>query len=284
MKEVIDARLPVLVVAGAIKPGEEDGPIRLVNPADRAALEVALAVKERAGGTVDAFSVADVQQQGALVYALACGVDAAFRVEPDTSASTPLATATQLAEAISARGRYDLICCGDETLDNASAAVGPLLAELLGMTQVTSACALEGVVGDQLVLVRRLDRGHREVVEADLPLVVTFVPEAARARYVSRRMLAQAALREIPVAEKQQLKPAAHALQWATQEKRVSPRARIKKRFAPEANLSAADRVNSIMGGGSSGASTSASTSTVEGEPDFVVEQLYRFLKHHEFI
>ena len=286
VKEVLDARVPVEVAAAAgdvRQPG--GGPIRVTNPADRAALEVALDLKGRAGAgaRVEAFSVCREPQQGALWYALARGADSVERIEPPAEARPPVSTALALYERLGGAG-FDMICCGDETLDNASGAVGPILAELLGWAQVTSIAALRGLEARRCLFVRRLEKGHREVVEARLPVVATFSAEAARPRYVSRRMFERARRATIPVFLPGERGASGAVPAWPAEERRVPPRARVKKRFAPDAALSAADRVKAIMAGGPAEQRSGSAPPVLEGDPAYLVEQLYRFLKHHEFV
>jgi electron transfer flavoprotein beta subunit len=284
VKEVLDARVPVAVAAAGAELRQGPGaPIRTTNPADRAALEVALLMRSRIPRCrVEAFSVCGAAFAGALHHALARGVDHAERIEPRAAAPTPVATALALFRRLEA-GRFDLVACGDETLDNASALVGPCLAELLGWAQVTSICGVRELTAEKGIFVRKLERGAREVVEACLPLVATFTAEAERPRYVSERLLERARRRAIPVFAPADRIVSSGVPAWPEGERRIAPRARIKKRFAPDANLSAADRVKMIMAGGAA-QPASAAASILEGEPEYLVEQLYRFLKHHEFV
>jgi electron transfer flavoprotein alpha/beta subunit len=137
------------------------------------------------------------------------------------------------------------------------------------------------VNGERAILVRKLEKGRREVVEAQLPVVITFLAEAAQPQYISERRLEKARAAEIAVFN---VPPArAEDLHWPRDQRSDPPRARVKKRFAPDANLSAADRVKAIMSGGGQNTSSS-SASVVEGDTAHIVEQLYRFLKHHELI
>jgi electron transfer flavoprotein beta subunit len=310
VKEVLDARVPVSVVGPNRQIAQPTGEIRLINPADRAAIEVALSLKTSATGDVcvQAFSVAKAGFESALHHALARGVDTAERLEPWADPRTPVSTALALAHrfaegddsratarpshgaragpggALSAPDRFDLILFGDETLDNASAMVGPLTAELLSIAQVTSVSKLERSSPDTCVMVRKLDRGRRERVEARLPLVVTFVPEAMPPKYVSERLLERARAMPIRVVPVPHVNGGAGVPAWPESEKPLAPRARIKKRFAPDAKLSAADRVQAIMSGGAGDKTASSANTVIDGETDYVVEQLYRFMKHHEFV
>lgn len=257
-------------------------PDTLLNPADRTALELALRMGAGvASSRIEAFSVCDEVHLGALQFALARGVHRVERL-PSNSAN-PVETALVLAHRFAA-DPFDLICCGDETLDNASAVVGPLVAEFLDLPQVTGVVRVVESDGKKLLVERALDRGFRDLVEMQLPGLISLRAEAAEPHYVSARKLSFARTREIPASLLNGMASPSQTPQWADSEKRIPPRARVKKKFAPDSNLPAAQRVNLIMSGGLGPKSSSRDSSSLEGDPDYLVEQLFRFLKHHEAI
>jgi electron transfer flavoprotein beta subunit len=284
VKEVLDSRLPLQVApASGDVWGTGADPVTLINPADRAALEIAVGIRaEHPGTRVEVYSVCEPRQEGALRYALARGADSVERLMPEAGNSVPPVTAFLLAERFRAE-EFDLICCGDETLDNASAAVGPILAELLDLPQATGIVRLREWSKEKLLVERGLERGDRELVEIPIPAVLTLKPDAAEPRYVSVRRLEHASTLPIPVWHKNGAEPRAGLPRWAPSEKRVPPRARVKKKFAPDVNLPAAERVKLIMSGGIA-ARPSQDASVLEGDPDYLSEQLFKFLKHHELI
>jgi electron transfer flavoprotein beta subunit len=283
VKEVLDSRLPLQVAAGAEVSQLGTEPVTLINPADRAALEIALRIREETPPSrVEVYSVCERRQEGALRFAVARGADHAERVTPDDTNSIPPCTALLLAERFRAEN-FDLICCGDETLDNASAVVGPVLAELLDLPQVTGVIRLREWSSEKLLVERALERGDRELVELPLPALITVRTEAAEPRYVSMRRLQHAESRTIPVWRKNGTDPRRSAPRWAKAEKHVPPRARVKKKFAPDANLPPAERVKLIMSGGIT-SRPGQNGSVLDGDPDYLSEQLFKFLKHHEMI
>ncbi len=285
IKEVIDARLPIQVVlpAGEVRQSGTER-IALLNPPDRAALEVALAARDQhPGSRVEVFSVCEAREEGALYYALGRGADVAVRLAPDPRYSGPPYTALLLAAYLATKN-FDLICCGDETLDNSSGAVGPLIAEILDLPQVTGVCRVREWTSRAVLVERNLDCGHRELVEMELPGLATFTADAAEPRYVAWRRLLQARRKQIP-AEHPNLEPVKSNLpSWPELEKKVPPRARVKKKFTPDADLPPAERVKLIMAGGMAAQQSSQKSSILEGDADYLSEQLFRFLRHHEFI
>jgi electron transfer flavoprotein beta subunit len=283
VKEVLDARLPVRVSADRIV-GTGSDFVSLINPADRAALEVALRLKiENPGTRVEAFGVCEPGRDGALRFALARGVDAVQRIPPDEAGFGPPATALRLAARLS-RETYDLVCCGDETLDNASGVVGPLLAEILDLALAASACRLGGCAQGKLSLERKLGRGWRDRVEVDLPAVVCWTEDAGEAVYVSSSRLDKSRRAQIPAWEADGVDAAKPVPIWPAAEKKEKARARVKTKAAPNPGLSAADRMKMMMVGGMKTPKPSKESSIVQGDPEHVAEQLFRFFKHHGFI
>jgi electron transfer flavoprotein beta subunit len=289
LKEVLDARLPLQVEAGTGKVKQTGTlPVTALNPADRVALEIAMQIRDgHPGSRVEAFSVSEASDGDlageALVFALARGVDYVERLQkvacPEGAPYTAALLATRFESA-----KFDLICCGDETLDNASAIVGPLLAEILDLPQVTGVVHVEQCSEKQIVVERGLERGNRELLEMDLPGLISLKSEVIAPRYVSFRKLEEARVHEIPVRtfefrEGKWLLP-----RWPERSMKVAPRARVKKTFTPDSKISPAERVRMIMGGGMTPTDSKSKSSIVEGDPEFVSEQLYRFLKHHEFV
>ncbi len=120
----------------------------------------------------------------AMLEALAMGADAAYIINDEALAGVDsLATSKVLKAALDRVGDYDLVLCGEMTLDSLSAQVGPRLAELLDLPQVMYAKHLE-LVNGRLRAVRELEDVD-EVVEVGLPSVVSVVREINEPRIPS---------------------------------------------------------------------------------------------------
>lgn len=144
----------------------------VMNPCDRNALEMALCLKEKHGGRVVVLTMGPPQAEDTLREALAMGADEAVLLcDRAFAGADTLATSYALAAAVRKMYGFDLILCGRETADSGTGHVGPQLAEHLKVPQVTDAVELE-VVGGKLRAKRTLE-GEYELVEADLPVLVT---------------------------------------------------------------------------------------------------------------
>ncbi|MCW4035670.1 MAG: electron transfer flavoprotein subunit beta/FixA family protein, partial [Candidatus Bathyarchaeota archaeon] len=161
-----------------------EGVKRRVSDVDKRALEAAIRLKERHGGDVVSLSLGGERTRTAMLEALAMGADAAYIINDEALAGVDsLATSKVLKAAMDRVGDYDLVLCGEMTLDSLSAQVGPRLAELLDLPQVTYAKHLELVDG-RLRAVKELEDVD-EVVEVGLPSVVSVLREINEPRIPS---------------------------------------------------------------------------------------------------
>lgn len=104
------------------------------NPYDLFALETALRLKEKNGGTVTVITMGPPQAEKAMKDAYACGADEAVILSDKKFAgSDVLATSYTLSQGIRVLGDVDLIICGKQTTDGDTAQIGPALAEHLGI-------------------------------------------------------------------------------------------------------------------------------------------------------
>lgn len=149
----------------------------VISDVDKNALEAAVRLKEALGGTVAVLSLgATPKLKETIKEALAMGADAAtLIIDPALAGNGPAATAEVLARAIQKIGSYDLLLLGEASADNYSGQVGPRLAELLGLPQITFAIGIEPVDG-KLRVTRSLE-DSLEIVEAPLPALVTVLNE-----------------------------------------------------------------------------------------------------------
>jgi electron transfer flavoprotein beta subunit len=169
-----------------------------VNPFDENAVEAALALRERHGGKVTALSMGIPSATEQLRHVLAMGADEAVLLSDRALAGADtLATAYALSMAIRKLADFDLILCGKQAIDGDTGQVGPGIAERLGIPQVTYAREIEVANGSARVK-RMLEDGY-ELVEADLPALVTVVKQINEPRYPSVKGLLAAKRKEIPI-------------------------------------------------------------------------------------
>ena len=146
------------------------------NPFDLNALEAALQIKERCGGTVTVISMGPRQAESSLKDAIARGADRAILLtDPRLAGADTIATARALAAAIKKLGGFDLILCGEKTVDGDTGQVGPEVAELLGIPHAAYVCELREISRDRVVVVS--DMGDKYLYELELPALLTVTRE-----------------------------------------------------------------------------------------------------------
>lgn len=166
---------------------------------DVRALLRAIELRDAHGGEVVAITMGPPPAREALAECLALGADRAEHLcDPAFAGADTLATARALAAAL-AREPYDLILCGRHSVDAETGQVGPEIAELLDLPQVTSARALTvDPTARTLRAERETDEGI-DVVSAPLPALVTAAEDLAPERFTTRAEREAAAARPIAV-------------------------------------------------------------------------------------
>lgn len=153
------------------------------NPDDLCALEQALRIKERnAGSKVTVLTMGPKRAAELLREALYRGADDVILLSDVAFAGADtLATSYALSTAIRKIGNYDIILCGRQAIDGDTAQVGPQVASMLELPQVT--CVREIVeMGQGVMLAVRSIENGTELVKAPLPLLVTVEGSAAPCR------------------------------------------------------------------------------------------------------
>ncbi len=151
------------------------------NPEDLYALEQALAVRDAHGGTVTLLTMGLPAASEVLRDGLYRGADRAILVtDRRAAASDTLATSYILSCAVK-KLDPDIVFCGRQAIDGDTAQVGPQLAEKLDMTQITY---LEELISleDKTIRIRRNVGNGYEVVQAELPVLVTVMETANEPR------------------------------------------------------------------------------------------------------
>lgn len=167
---------------------KEDGTVNraalptIFNPEDLSALEAALEVKDRFGGTVTVVSMGPPKAADVLRDCLYRGADRAILVtDRRAGGSDTLATSYILSQAVKTVGEFDFVFCGRQAIDGDTAQTGPQCAEKLGVPQVAYLTEIIDVKDGFATLRRALGNGW-EVVRAKLPILATVVEEANEPR------------------------------------------------------------------------------------------------------
>ena len=170
----------------------------VVNGFDEVAVEAALRLKDRHGAKVTVLSVGGQFNLDIVKKPLAMGADALVLCQDAafSNLSDSYVTAQVLAAALRKIGAFDLLLCGRQASDWDNAQVPLLLAEMLDVPCIPLAQMVE--VQQNCVVAEQLVPDGYDVVEADLPALVTVSNELGAPRYPNMRNL-MAAKRKRPV-------------------------------------------------------------------------------------
>ena len=161
---------------------EPEGVKYIMSPYDEFALEAAFRTTEAGeGGQVTVITLGDENSQETLRAALAAGADAAVLLRASVTMDG-LATAKALASELETREER-LVLFGVKAADDDQQQVGPMVATLLGRPCASNVTSFE--VDEGVIRCERDVEGGTEVVELDLPAVVTLTKGAFELRYAS---------------------------------------------------------------------------------------------------
>jgi electron transfer flavoprotein beta subunit len=156
----------------------------LLSELDEYAVEEALKLKESADAEVIALTMGPADAADAVRKSLQMGADAGVHVLDDAlHGSDAPATSLVLAEAINKIGSVDLVLTGMASTDGSMSVVPAMLAERLGLPQVTFASELAVDAG--VARIRRDGDASTETIEASLPAVVSVTDQINEPRYPS---------------------------------------------------------------------------------------------------
>jgi electron transfer flavoprotein alpha/beta subunit len=256
-----------------------------------AALHFAFSLCEKKD-TVTAVSYGGSENDAALEYALAYGVKSLIRIEdehPPVSLADPTVTAKALASWIRDES-FDIVICGDPS---GTGVIPALIAGYLGVPFISRVYAgkrRKRGKGETLELEQRLERGWRQQVSIKIPALVTVQAGFFSPMYVSvkRRRLAEekagALIQVIHLDKAEQEKAALKSVD--------APKPRAKRKAMPDAKQSAANRLQSLMGGGGGDPGQRAGKSKKKDEdekvrelaPEKAAQEIIDFLKKKELL
>ena len=199
-KQVVDPEMPAAAFRidsdlQQVVPPPNIPPV--VNGFDENAVEAALQIKDAQGTSVTVISSGASFALDVMKKPLSMGADELVLLQDDAFANSvdSFFTVQLLTAAINKLGGFDLIICGRQASDWDNAQVPLGVAETLGMACVTLGKKVD--VQDNKVVVERLAPDGFEVVEADMPALVTVSNELGQPRYPTLRGI-MAATRKRP--------------------------------------------------------------------------------------
>ena len=194
----------------------------VINDWDNYAIEEAVLLQEKFGGTVTAVTIGDEEDEEVLRRALAMGADKSVRVDPGARELDGFVVAGILARVIRDL-EFDLVLTGVQADDDNLGMVGIMVAEKLGIGHASVVVGVEPE-GDQARVKVELEGGMDEVSNLRLPALLTVQTGINEPRYVSIMGIRKARKKELNVIGVEEL---------GLSEEDLTPMTRIEEVFLP---------------------------------------------------
>lgn len=162
----------------------------VINPYEEYALEQAVQLKEKHGGTVTVVTLAPQKATPIILKALALGADNAVHLKAENVPEDPSAVAQTLALELK-QHKFDILLFGKKGVDDDNQQVGAMVSELLQIPCITQIVKLE-VTGGGKVSAQREVEGGAIAIETSLPAAFTAEKDLTNPRYASLRELVAA--------------------------------------------------------------------------------------------
>jgi electron transfer flavoprotein beta subunit len=194
----------------------------VMNEWDSYAVEEAVLLKEKSGGTVTVVTVGGKSDEEILWKCLAMGADKAVRIEPGAIVLDGYVISMALSQVVKQHG-CDLVLTGVQADDHNDGVVGSMLAEHLGISHAAVVNSLKVTDGTATVRVE-LEGGVEEVFTLELPALLSIQTGINEPRYVSIMAVRRAHKKELEVIALEDLN---------LSEEDLSPRTTIEEIFEP---------------------------------------------------
>jgi electron transfer flavoprotein beta subunit len=176
---------------------ERDDLVYSVNEPDNYAVEEALQIVARAGGTVTVVTVGGEEDEEILRREMAMGANHGVLISDDTLARSDGRGIAAVLKAFIQAGHFDLILTGVQAEDGC-AQVGGMLAALLDYPFASLVTSIEVVDGRELKIAREIEGGSKEINAISMPCVLSIQTGINEPRYVGMRGIRQVASVPIP--------------------------------------------------------------------------------------
>ena len=208
------------------------------NPYDLYAIETALSLAERFGGTVETLTMGPPQAKAVIQEAVCMGAKSGtVLTDRKFAGADVLATAYTISQGIRKCGTYDLIICGKQTTDGDTAQVGAEVAEYLGIPNISNVLRVEEYRGGQLKLRVNLDN-KIVTLTAPLPCLISVDSDINTPRlpsYKIRKTLTEDSVRFLTFADFEDQDPDHYGLSGsATQVERIFPPEKLSSKYTIE--------------------------------------------------
>ncbi len=176
---------------------ERDELVYSINEADNYAVEEALQIVARVGGSVTVATVGGEDDEEILRREMAMGANHGVLITDEAFSGSDGRGIATILRGFVQKGKYDLILTGIQAEDG-GAQVGGMLAALLDYPFASLVNSIEVLDGKKLKVSREIEGGNKEINEIDLPCVLSIQTGINEPRYVGMKGIRQVASVPIP--------------------------------------------------------------------------------------
>ena len=177
---------------------ERDELVYSINEADNYAVEEALQMVARVGGSVTVATVGGEDDEEVLRREMAMGANHGVLITDEAFSDSDSHGIATILKAFVKKGRYDLILTGVQAEDG-GAQIGGMLAAMLDYPFASLVNSIEVLDSTKLKISREIEGGNKEMSEIDLPCVLSIQTGINEPRYVGMRGIRQVASLPVPV-------------------------------------------------------------------------------------
>ena len=204
VKRVPDTSENEIELNGSGNDINRDDLVYSVNEWDNYAVEEALQIAGKVGGTVSVVTVGSDEDEEVLRREMAMGANQGILLSDDAFNGSDGRGTAEILKAFVQKNHYDLILTGVQS-DDGAAQIGGMLAALLDYPFASLVNAIEVLDGGKLKISREIEGGNKEISEIDLPCVLSIQTGINEPRYVGMRGIRQVASIPIPTLGTSQL-------------------------------------------------------------------------------
>jgi len=225
LKKVVDVELNIKVKNGSIV---EEGLQYVMNAWDENAMEASVQLKENKGAETTLVSIGGGDNTDIIRKAYAMGIENGIHIDDPALAKADSFVYARILQKVYEKGKYDLVITGKQAQDTDNGQTGIILAQYLGLPCVSNVISIE-VMDEQHIKVSRLGDVGTEIVELELPAVVTVSDSINQPRLPVLRGIMMAKKKTIKVMDLAALGTSNDEVGGAT------PKSEIVEFIAPEA-------------------------------------------------
>jgi electron transfer flavoprotein beta subunit len=177
---------------------ERDDLVYSVNEWDNYAVEEAIQIVDKKGGSVTVVSLGDEESEEVVRREMAMGANNGIMVSDDAFEGSDGKAVATILKAVVEKGNYDLILTGAQA-DDGAGQIGGMLAAMMDMPYASVVNTIEVLSDSKLKVGREIEGGNQEMNEITLPCVLSIQTGINEPRYVGIRGIRKVASVDIPV-------------------------------------------------------------------------------------